>query len=71
MYLFNRIRHFVNCLKENYEVETFEAILKKNEKGLGITIAGYVGEKSIGMCFLSVLELSYNTSVLDIVGFSI
>jgi len=32
---------------ENYEVETFEAILKKNEKGLGITIAGYVGEKSI------------------------
>ena len=28
-----------------YEVETFEVQLQKNEKGLGITITGYVGNK--------------------------
>eukprot|EP00794_Sanderia_malayensis_P008083 gene8083-8948_t len=32
---------------DDYEVETFEVKLRKNEKGLGITIAGYVGEKSL------------------------
>eukprot|EP00795_Rhopilema_esculentum_P004582 gene4582-20849_t len=31
---------------ESYEVETFEVKLQKNERGLGITIAGYVGDKT-------------------------
>lgn len=30
-------------------VDTFEVKLQKNEKGLGITIAGYSGDKSAGM----------------------
>ena len=46
-------------------METFEAILEKNEKGLGITIAGYVGEKSIGMYFLLELKLHYISLLLN------
>ena len=30
-------------------MDTFDVVIKKNEKGLGITIAGYVGDKSMGM----------------------
>mgnify|MGYP001794009420 FL=1 len=34
--------------KEDVEVESFDVELVKDTKGLGITIAGYVGEKTSG-----------------------
>lgn len=33
---------------EEEEAETFEVTLTKNTQGLGITIAGYVGDKNSG-----------------------
>ena len=41
------------------EIETFDVELVKDSRGLGITIAGYVGEKTSGVrTFITILNLA-------------
>ena len=44
-------------IQDETEVEAFEVELVKDSQGLGITIAGYVGEKSSGMCTIFLASL--------------